>query len=73
MIVNKVTVGFVIQQFDTDTNEWVGQDFCAGDDVSYEDNETGEPVSDEIAGKVSNYYFEFNMVQPSQAFPDGQV
>jgi hypothetical protein len=36
MIINKVTIGFVIQQFDTETRRFVRQDFIAEDDHTWE-------------------------------------
>ncbi len=61
MIINKVTIGFVVQSFDTDTQSWVSQKFVAGDEVNYED-ECGGP-SDEVVGP----YLPFDMVQPLEA------
>ena len=56
MLVNKITVGFVIQIFDTELKQFVLQEFVAGD-VAYEDMK-GEVV-DDVDG-----YLPFNMVQP---------
>jgi len=56
-IVKKVTVGFVVQTFDTDTEKFISQEFIAGDQVDFED-ESGEPV-DEFSE-----YLPFEMVQP---------
>jgi hypothetical protein len=42
MQINKITVGFVIQTFDTNTRKYTSQEFIAGDDVQYEQD--GEPV-----------------------------
>jgi hypothetical protein len=64
MLVKKITVGFVIQDFDTDSKRFVGQDFIAGDEVDYED-EQGEAVDEsllEVDGEKA--YLEFHMVQP---------
>jgi hypothetical protein len=47
MRVNKITVGFVSQIFDTDLGRFVSQEFVAGDQVDYED-EDGEPVDSEL-------------------------
>ena len=44
MLINKITIGFVIQSFDTEKEEWVGQEFVAGDEVTYEDSNTGEEI-----------------------------
>jgi len=60
MKVNKTTTGFVIQTFDTDTGRCVSQQFIAGDQVDYED-ENGDPVEWEEAPKA---YQPFEMVQP---------
>lgn len=53
----KITVGYVVQEFCPKTRQYVGQEFIAGDEVSYE-NESGEFVDgwDE--------YLPFDMVQP---------
>lgn len=43
MKINKITRGFVVQTYDTDTGRCIGQEFVAGDQVEYED-EIGLPV-----------------------------
>ena len=43
MKVNKITVGFVIQKFDVGNKKLISQEFVAGDQVDYE-NEDGEPI-----------------------------
>jgi hypothetical protein len=58
MILNKVTTGFVIQQYDTETKKFVSQEFIAGDDVAWE--ESGEPVDP----PEGNPYLYFHMIQP---------
>jgi hypothetical protein len=62
MIVNKITAGFVTQAFNTETNEFVSQEFISGDDVQYED-EFGEPVDD---SEADENYLPFDMVQPEE-------
>jgi hypothetical protein len=57
MIVKKVTTGFVIQSFDTNTRKYTGQEFIAGDQVDYE-TETGHPI------ESFSEYLPFDMVQP---------
>ena len=58
-MVNKITTGFVIQEFDAE-GKCTHQEFIAGDQVDYEE-ENGEPVdADE---KLSH---PFNMVQPEK-------
>lgn len=66
MIIDKVTVGFVVQKYDTETDKFISQDFIAGDEVSYED-EMGEPV------EVGDFpYLPFDMVQPEGDSASGE-
>jgi hypothetical protein len=58
VIIKKITQGYVIQEFDTELEEWVSSNFVAGDQVSYEDEE-GHPVSNGTKG-----YLGFGMIQP---------
>ena len=63
MLVYKITVGFVVQVFDTEKKRFVSQEFVAGDQCDYEDN--GELVGREmleVDGKEA--YLPFDMVQP---------
>jgi hypothetical protein len=65
VLVHKVTVGFVIQVFDTELKRFVSQAFVAGEDCQYEDEE-GVPVCSEaleVDGK--EVLLPFDMVQPS--------
>lgn len=73
MIINKVIVGFVSQRFDTETRRFVGQEFIASDDKTWE-NEYGEPLDltdDKDAekvyglGGVDEPYLNMEMVQPN--------
>jgi len=59
MIVNKATTGFVIQKFDMETRQFICQEFIAGDEVDFE-NEDGDPV------ESFDEYLPFNMKQPSE-------
>lgn len=56
-IVKKITIGFVVQEYDTETGKFVSQDFVAGDQVDWED-EDGNAIPEEDA------YLSFEMVQP---------
>ena len=47
MRINKITVGYVSQTFDTDLGRFVSQEFVAGDQVDYED-EDGVPVGSDL-------------------------
>ena len=57
MKVKKITTGFVIQEYDVDAKEWISQEFVAGDQVEWED-ENGEATA-----AVCDY-LPFNMDQP---------
>ena len=61
-IVQKITTGFVIQDFDADTGKCISSDFMAGDQVEWEDNsgDTGFSIDEPDNAE----YFPFNMVQP---------
>ena len=37
MLINKITVGWVTQTFDTEQKKFMRQEFFAGDQVDYED------------------------------------
>lgn len=70
MIYNKITTGFVIQQFDTEKNAYISQEFIAGVQVDYE-NKTGEALDLEELGDQGfgphsevEPYLPFTMVQP---------
>ncbi len=59
MKINKITTGFVIQTYDTKTGRCVGQEFVAGDDVKYED-QNGEAVD---WSEKADAYQPFDMAQ----------
>lgn len=66
MVINKITVGWVTQTFDTDKQEWISQEFLAGDQVDYE-TEDGDPINytdfeNRIIGNEP--YLPFEMKQP---------
>lgn len=65
MLLRKVTVGFVVQTFDTEKQEFVSQEFVAGDQCDYE-NEDGEPVDRELFASPDGVedYLPYDMVQP---------
>lgn len=60
MIVHKITPGFVIQVFDSESNSFISQSFVASDQVDYEDDE-GNPTDVEV-----REYMSFDMVQPKE-------
>jgi hypothetical protein len=64
MLVKKITVGFVIQVFDTELKRFVLQEFVAGDECQYEDK-NGVPVcSEALEVDGEEAYLPFDMVQP---------
>jgi len=60
MIVIKGTAGVVYQKFDTETRKFLGQEFDAGDQVVYQELESGKDV------KPFKEYLPFDMVQPKE-------
>ena len=62
MIINKITTGYVIQCFDTKTDEYIGQSFIAGDIVDYEKPDGAPVESEKQIEKLG--YLPFDMVQP---------
>jgi hypothetical protein len=64
MIVNKCTVGYVSQLFDTTSSKWKTQDFIAGSECTIE-NEDGESVEwpEEMQGS-NEPYLPFLMKEP---------
>ena len=62
----KITAGFVIQEFN-DKGDCVRQEFVAGDDVSFEDN-NGNPIDweEDHYEILEKAYHPFDMVQPQK-------
>lgn len=58
LLLKKITHGFVIQVWDVETGKFLRQEFIAGDDVVYE-NENGEVVDE-----TEPNYEPYSMVQP---------
>lgn len=66
MIVNKITTGFVVQEFDTDLGRFVSQKFVAGDECDYEDEDGKLVESDLLEVNGQEVYLHYNMVQPKE-------
>lgn len=65
MVIQKITTGVVIQEFNTDTQQFVSQRFEAGDEVSYEVDGNEVNQTDFENRLVSHGgYLPFTMVQP---------
>ena len=63
MIVKKVIVGFVVQNFDTEKKDFVSQDFIASEEVTYED-EYGEAIDEFDFDGLTEAELHFEMKQP---------
>jgi len=67
MIVRKITVGFVVQEFDAETGRCVSQEFVAGNDARWEDRQ-GKPLSDDDFGiDLEGLYHPLEMKPPEEA------
>jgi hypothetical protein len=64
MLVNKITVGFVIQVFDTKKRRFVSQEFVAGDRCEYEDKDGVPACSEALEVDGEEAALPFDMVQP---------
>jgi hypothetical protein len=66
MKLQKITAGFVIQTFNTESQLWESQEFVPGEDEQYE-TEFGDPI-DEVDfenRKLTQEDLLFTMVQPN--------
>ena len=64
MILHKITTGFVVQKFDSETGRCLSQEFVAGDQVEWED-QTGKPIEDGQYGiDLEGFYLPLKMKQP---------
>ena len=74
MIITKITTGTVIQEFDTDKQEFVSQRFEAGDEVTYE-VEGDEVNQSDFQDRLVEHsgYLAFDMVQPGTGIPGLEV
>ena len=64
MVLNKITVGYVVQQYDTEKKRFINQEFKGSDEETWEDLD-GNPVEEpENAGTM-----DMEMVQPPAETP----
>jgi hypothetical protein len=63
MIINKITVGFVIQTFDTEKKQFIHQEFKAADEVTWE-NQDGSRAESPGTDIIEEPYLNFDMKQP---------
>lgn len=73
MLINKVTEGYVVQIFDTETRKYVSQQFTADGPVNYESTDGQTPIEDGFMESVNfgpyaecEPYLPFDMLQPSE-------
>lgn len=64
MELRKITYGFVVQRFDSNTQECLGQEFVAGDQVEYE-TESGDWVEDSDFNSMDH---DFEMINPQDVY-----
>lgn len=64
MKIHKYTHGYVAQTFDTETKQWIDQEFIASFPVEYADANTGEAIESYELGEPEAY-LPFEMKQPS--------
>lgn len=58
MIIQKITYGFVVQNYDTETEKFIDQSFVADDGETWEDEDC-EEIED-----PPDAYLNFEMIQP---------
>jgi hypothetical protein len=63
MLINKITTGYVIQTYNTETGKCEAQEFIAGDECEYEFSETGQHF-DVDSSETELEYQPYNMEQP---------
>lgn len=74
MIVRKVTYGCVVQTIDTEKNEFLDQEFIAGDECQYEDEHGPIDISDIWDGENKiEPYLNYDMVQPESEATDAEL
>jgi len=74
MIIKKITIGFVIQTYDMEQIEngqakCIGQDFIAGDEITYESMTGDEPLNLEDIESEFNAELDYQpylMIQPKR-------
>jgi hypothetical protein len=66
MLIKKITPGYVIQVFDTDTKQCIQQCFNATDGVEYEDIDGNllTMTKPYLLTDTKPYYCHFDMIQP---------
>lgn len=68
MVLNKVVVGFVVQQYDTEAKRFLNQEFKSSDEVQWEDLDCA-PVEPPVGEDGQEPYLNMEMVQPPAETP----
>lgn len=64
MILRKTTTGQVVQKFDSDTGRCLSQEFVAGNQVEWTDQQ-GNPIEDGMYGiDTEGFYWPIELKQP---------
>lgn len=63
MLIEKITTGYVVQIYDTETKTFTSQKFVAGDEVTYQVDDQ-IIVPDQINVSENELYLTFEMQQP---------
>jgi hypothetical protein len=67
MIVNKITIGYVTQIYDSTKKKWMNQYFTTGDQVSFTDQSGNTLFGDKLTKSgLLEAYLSFDMVQPKE-------
>ena len=61
---HKITLGFAVQVFDTDTNSFISQEFVASDDTTYETPE-GEAILGCHCPDEFREHLDIEVIQPN--------
>lgn len=71
-MINKITAGYVVQKYDEEKEEFISQEFQAGDMVDWEDEEgiTLDPERDLYLSDSDDAYLPFEMKQPLEIKED---
>jgi hypothetical protein len=64
MIINKITVGWVTQTYDASIKRFIKQDFFAGDQVDFENNDGNTIDISKVNIDAKEIYCSYDMIQP---------
>jgi hypothetical protein len=67
MIVRKITVGLVVQEFDADTGRCLSQEFVAGSEVRCEDRQGNTVLDGDFGIDLEGLFHPLEMKSPEEA------